>query len=178
MPYKGSYIWKIRQKIDHDLLVIPSADAVAVRGDGALLMVYNRDANDWFFPGGYAEDGQTSDECAARELREEGGIDTKPNDLIPFAFCSGHKVIYANGDVTMPFTQLFYTTEWQDLGEDNLDASEIAERRWVPIDEIQHLVKDDRTLEIVTAYRHHRESGKYTMINLKGEVYDNSIKHQ
>ena len=177
MPYKGSYIWKIRQKIGHDLLVIPSADAVAVRDDGALSMIYNRDANDWRFPGGYVEEGQTSDECAARELLEEGGLDAKPADLVPFAFCSGHKNIYPSGDVTVPFNQIFYTTKWRDLGEGDLDTSEIAERRWVPTDEIQHLVRDDKMLEIVTAYRHHRESGKYTMINLKGEVYDNRIKN-
>ena len=66
MPYVGSYIWKIRQKIGHDPLIMPSADAIAVREDGKLMLVFNKDFNGWFFPGGYVEEGQTSQECAAR----------------------------------------------------------------------------------------------------------------
>lgn len=177
MPYKGSYVWRIRQKIGHDLLVIPSADAIAVRDDGALLMIYNRDANDWFFPGGYVEEGQTSDECAARELLEEGGLDAKPEDMVPFALCSGYQVIYANGDKTEPFTQTFYTTKWRDVGDSDLDASEIAERRWVPVDEVKRVSKDKRILDIVQAYQDHRRSGGYAMINCKGDVYDNSTQN-
>lgn len=37
MPYIGSYIWKIRQKIEHDLLILPSADAVAVDDEGRVV---------------------------------------------------------------------------------------------------------------------------------------------
>ena len=55
MPYVGSYIWKIRQKIGHDPLIMPSADAIAVREDGKLMLVFNKDFNGWFFPGGYDE---------------------------------------------------------------------------------------------------------------------------
>lgn len=177
MPYKDSYIWKIRQKIGHHLLIIPSADALAVRNDGTLLMVYNRDANDWFFPGGYVEEGQTSDECAARELLEEGGIDSRPEDMIPFAFCSGQKVLYPNGDETEPFTQIFYTDKWTDVGENDLDTDEVSARRWVQTDEIKSISRDKRILEIVDAYQSFLKSGKYKMINCKGDLYDFSSQN-
>ena len=125
MPYAGSYIWKIRQKIEHDPLIMPSADAVAVRDDGRLLVIFNKDHQNWFFPGGYVEEGQTSNECAARELLEEASIEADPSALIPFAFSSGHKVHYPNGDTTFPFTQLFIARKWRDTGE-TLDEEEVS----------------------------------------------------
>ncbi len=95
MPYVGSYIWKIRQKVGYDPLLLPTADTLAVDGKGRLLLIHNKDFDDWFFPGGYAEIGQTFNECAARELLEEGGLVTEPEDLMPFAFVSARKVEYA-----------------------------------------------------------------------------------
>jgi len=35
MPYEGSYIWRMRQKIGHDLLVMPCVEVTAVR-DGKI----------------------------------------------------------------------------------------------------------------------------------------------
>ena len=46
------------------------ARAVVVR-DGALLLVQDRAAGYWFFPGGRVEAGETPEEALARELREE-----------------------------------------------------------------------------------------------------------
>lgn len=164
MPYKGSYVWKLRQKIGHDLLIIPSADALAVDADGRLLLVYNKDWGKWVSPGGYVEAGQTSSECAARELLEEGGIEADPQDLVPFAFMSGHTATYQNGDVVQPFTQYFFTTKWKDLG-DELDTTEIGERRWVALDEILQLDLLPSMREIVKAYEAYQTTRQYQMIN-------------
>ena len=97
--------------------------------------------------------------------------------MIPFAFCSGQKVVYANGDKTEPFTQIFYTNKWNDVGEDGLDSEEISGRRWVQADEIKAIAKDKRILDIVAAFQFHLESGKYIMINCKGDLYDHSSQN-
>lgn len=167
MPYIGSYIWKIRQKLGHELLILPSADTVAVRDDGAMLMIFNKDAQKWFFPGGYAEENQTSSECAARELLEESGLKADPNDLIPFAFVSGHTVVYADEDTNQPFSQIFFTHKWEDLGANDLDSVEIEGRRWMTPDEIRATDCDVRIEKILTAYEAYNETGKYQMIELR-----------
>lgn len=166
MPYVGSYIWKIRQKIGHDPLLIPSSDTVAVDKDGKLLLIYNKDWNNWSFPGGYAEEHQTSDECAARELLEEGGIVADPKHLVPFAFVSGHSATYSSGDVTLPFTQVFLAKEWRDSGE-GLDETEISHRQWFSVAELKEMTLSRNTEAIIKAYETFLQRHVYQMIDLK-----------
>jgi 8-oxo-dGTP pyrophosphatase MutT (NUDIX family) len=164
MPYVGSYIWEIRQKIGHDLLIIPAVEVVAARDDGALMMVYNKDFDQWTFPGGYAEANQTSEVAATRELLEEAGLETATDDLVPFAYKSGHEAHYKNGDVTQPFTQVYLTRNWRD-GGDNLDEVEISERRWFSLDEISQMSLQDGVNKVITAYSAFLATGKYQIIN-------------
>lgn len=168
MPYAGSYIWKIRQKIGSDPLLMPSADAIAVREDGKLLLIFNNDWKDWFFPGGYAELGQSSSECAARELLEEGGVAANPSDLIPIAFASGHSAKYPNGDVTYPFTQIFIAPKWQDA-PDSFDTSEISKREWFSLDELRAMKPNRYTVRIIDAYEAYLRTKEYQMIHLRDE---------
>lgn len=163
MPYKGSYIWKIRQKIGHDLLLMPSADALAVNQAGEILLVFNKDFNNWFIPGGYAEEGQSSAECAARELLEEGGLRADPVNLVPFAFMSGHTVSYPGGDATAPFTQYFFTEQWTDAG-DILDVVEVSKRQWVSLEDAKKLDLTPYMLRILEAYEIYRQTGQYQML--------------
>lgn len=171
MPYKGSYVWSIRQKIDHDLLIIPSSDVVAVRDDGRLLLVHNNDFGIWSFPGGYPEEGQTSDECAARELYEEGGLEVIPSELIPIAFVSGHFAGYPNGDIIQPFTQVFLSDNWRDTSNE-LDVSEVSERKWLSVEELNEMELHPRVERIIQAYSDYIDTGKYQMINMKAELID------
>lgn len=163
MPYVDSYIWKIRQKIGHDVLIMPSADVVAVDEDDKVLLVYNRDFDNWLFPGGYVELGQNSQECAARELLEEGGLVADPDKLVPFAFVSGHSAEYSSGDVTCPFTQYFVTHEWRDA-QSELDAVEVSERKWFSLDEIEKLGVNTHMREAIAAYIKYKQTGIYQMV--------------
>ncbi len=49
------------------------ARAVVVR-DGRVLLVQERTAGYWFFPGGHVEEGETPEEAVVRELGEELGV--------------------------------------------------------------------------------------------------------
>jgi len=166
MPYADSYVWNIRQKIGHDSLIIPSADAIAVGKDGELLLVFNKDWNNWFFPGGYAEVGQSSAECAARELFEGAGVRTDFRTLIPFAFASGHRAEYPNGDITYPFTQYFITHEWDDQG-DAIDEVEVSQRRWFSLEELAELELDKSMKAIIKAYKAFISTNIYQTIDFE-----------
>ena len=55
-------------------LVVRAAGGVVVRDTEAgrhLLLVHRAEYDDWTFPKGKAEDGETDEECALREVEEE-----------------------------------------------------------------------------------------------------------
>jgi 8-oxo-dGTP pyrophosphatase MutT (NUDIX family) len=53
--------------------VIRAAGGLVVR-DGRVLLVHRPKYDDWSFPKGKLEEGETWQECAARELEEETGL--------------------------------------------------------------------------------------------------------
>lgn len=58
-----------------------TTDTIVIRGEGitrqVLLIKRKRDPfkNCWAFPGGFTEEGETLEQSAARELKEETGVD-------------------------------------------------------------------------------------------------------
>ena len=166
MPYVDSYIWKIRQKIGHDLLLMPATDTVAVDVNGKVLLIYNRDFKRWCFPGGYVEPDQTLRECAARELYEEGGLESSKEAMIPIASMSGETLQYPNGDSVQPFRNVFMTKQWHDSGHVN-DSEEVLERRWFDVNELQNESLSVGTRAVLTAYLTYTETGEYQIVNLK-----------
>lgn len=150
MAFEGSSMWKIRQKLGHDLIPAPTVDVIAVqKRDGKLLMVFNKDFNTWTFPGGYVEVGDTWRDSAARELREESGVFAESKDLIPIGSVSGtgFTLTYPNGDSNQCFGMVFLVKEWRDISND-LDESEISDKAYFSLEEIAKL-KLAPTVEVV-----------------------------
>lgn len=58
-----------------------TADAVVVRGHEIALVLRRKDGM-WALPGGFLDPGETFQECALREFKEEAGIDLVASELI------------------------------------------------------------------------------------------------
>jgi 8-oxo-dGTP pyrophosphatase MutT (NUDIX family) len=56
--------------------VVRAAGGVVVR-DGLVLLVHRPKYDDWTFPKGKAEAGESDEECALREVREETGFECR-----------------------------------------------------------------------------------------------------
>jgi ADP-ribose pyrophosphatase YjhB (NUDIX family) len=56
----------------------------------------------WTFPSGYLEENESVQEAAARELKEETGIDVSPSSLIPFGVLS-----------ITPINQIYFTFHYK-----------------------------------------------------------------
>lgn len=115
MGFVGSYLWRLRQSVGHDLVLVPGSSVVVLDEDGAVLLLHRSDDGDWCLPGGGAEEGSSFRSTAQAELQEESGIEVALDDLVPFATVSEpdvHVLTYPNGDVSHCFAMLFAVVDW------------------------------------------------------------------
>ncbi|KKQ52515.1 MAG: hypothetical protein US70_C0008G0002 [Parcubacteria group bacterium GW2011_GWD2_38_11] len=81
--------------------------------------------------GGHVETGQSMNEAAEREVKEETGIKIEINDLL-----RGLKRVY-DGGANKEVTQVYYYNFDDDLGRLTFDDGEVQEVRWMNFDEIE-----------------------------------------
>jgi 8-oxo-dGTP diphosphatase len=65
--------------------VIRAAGGVVAR-DGDVLLVHRPKYDDWTFPKGKAEEGESDEDCALREVEEETGLRCELGRELPSAF--------------------------------------------------------------------------------------------
>jgi 8-oxo-dGTP diphosphatase len=96
---------------------IPAASALVFRGGRLLLVRSTRTREHWAFPGGKSEPGETPEQTAVREVREEVGLDIEVTGAIGrYVLPSGYAI--ACFSATAGGTGL------------TVDSSEILEARW------------------------------------------------
>jgi 8-oxo-dGTP pyrophosphatase MutT (NUDIX family) len=155
MSYAGSYLWRLRQAVGHELVLMPGAMVVVQREDGQVLLTKRADDGSWCLPAGGAEAGGSFARTAIDELAEETGLEVAAEDLVPFASLSEareHTIHYSNGDVTHCFALCFLVRKWR--GEPRPDLEESTEVMFAPPDaapEPLH-VPSARALRLFAAY--------------------------
>ena len=69
-----NWVEKIREKIGHDPIILPHAVTIVLDLDRRLLVEERADDGYLDFPGGTLDIGETIEDCAKRELKEETGL--------------------------------------------------------------------------------------------------------
>lgn len=131
MGFEGSYLWRLRQSVGNQLLLMPGAQVVVVDSEERVLFQHRADSGQWEFPAGAAEPGMSFRDTAAAELFEESGLRVKPDDLIPFASLSDpavHLLTYPNGDQVHCFALCFEARAW--TGDLSPGADEVRVARF------------------------------------------------
>ena len=121
------YVRRMRRLIGHEPLLLVGA-AVLVLQEGRLLMIRRTDNLTWGIPGGALERGESLEQTARRETREETGL--LVGDLTLFELFSGPELYYRypNGDETYNVSAVYFANEVQ--GEICLDPEEHSEYRY------------------------------------------------
>lgn len=126
-----------------------ASSAILRRGDHLLLVKrkYPPAADQYAFPGGRAEVGETPEQTAIRELEEETGI--KAHSPKPFKIYD-LPTLDAAGNLTSHFLLSVFTV----IADENLVAEardDALEAGWFTIDEIRQLSTPDSVLECAEA---------------------------
>jgi ADP-ribose pyrophosphatase YjhB (NUDIX family) len=161
MPFAGSYLWRLRQKVGSDLVLMPGAMVVLQRPDGAVLLARRVDDGTWCIPAGAAEEGSGFAETAIAELQEETGAIVSTRDLVPFGCLSragDHTIDYPNGDVTHCFAMCFLAREWS--GDPRPDGAESNETAFFGLDSLPAPLHRPSAISI-EMFRRFLESGQF-----------------
>jgi 8-oxo-dGTP pyrophosphatase MutT (NUDIX family) len=106
MPLSG-YLRQLRQKVGHDLLILPSAAVVLHDQHGRILLGLHSDNNIWVTPGGLIEPGEQPADAAVREAWEETGLVVEITGILGVYGGPDMIVDYANGDRTAYIGTIF-----------------------------------------------------------------------
>ncbi|HEY2384559.1 MAG TPA: NUDIX domain-containing protein [Terriglobia bacterium] len=97
MPMSG-YMQQIRQKVGHDLLLLPSAAVVLHDEEGRILLCLHADKEIWVAPGGLIEPGEQPAAAAVRETMEETGLQVQVTGMLGVYGGEDLIIDYPNGD--------------------------------------------------------------------------------
>ena len=120
--------------------------ALVVRGDEVLLV---RRANEpgkglWSIPGGLQDVGETLEEAARREIREETGIDVEIGDLIEV-----RDLIVRDRSGKVKFHYVLVDFLARPMGGEISASSDVLEVRWVKIDEVKRYPMTETTRRLI-----------------------------
>ena len=133
------YLRELRERIGHDLVLLPSVAILIWDDDGRLLLMRSTDRGTWQTIGGSIDPDESPWDAARREAQEESGLIVRLDRLRGALGGPGYRVAYPNGDVCSYVSMVFdATAESGELGGDD----EVAELRWFHLDELPDLDVD------------------------------------
>ncbi len=110
--------------------------AIVLRGESVLLVRRDKEPSKglWSIPGGLVELGEGVREAVRREVREECGVEVEPVSLFEVV-----DAVHKDGEDKVRFHYVIvdFLSDWR-YGEPRA-ASDVADARWVPFDELRDL---------------------------------------
>jgi len=103
---------------------------------GRVLLIKRTDNDLWALPGGAQDFGEYIAETAARETREEAGVEIEVCDVVGIYTNPNHVVEYSNGEVRQQFSICFRARY---VSGEPTPSDESSEVRWFARDELDAL---------------------------------------
>jgi ADP-ribose pyrophosphatase YjhB (NUDIX family) len=130
----SDYVWRLRELIGKQLLLMPSVSVLVQDDDDRLLLVRHADSGLWGLVGGAVEVDERPDEAAVRETQEETGLLVELTRLVTALGGPGFRVRYPNGDQTAYVTIVYEARPVG--GVERADGDEVLELGWFRRDDL------------------------------------------
>ena len=128
------WVKNLRNKIGHDTVILPHAVTIVI--DGKHVLVEERSDDGYIdFPGGTLDLGETIEECAIRELKEETGIIADSLELFKIYTGELTKYTYVNGDDMYGVDVVYLVRKFH--GELKPQKDEVNKLEFVKLDDIK-----------------------------------------
>jgi ADP-ribose pyrophosphatase YjhB (NUDIX family) len=87
--------------------LVPAASAIVVDQAGRILLHRRADNELWSIPGGGMEIGERIADTVVREVKEETGLEVRPETIVGIYSNPNHVVEYSDGEVRQQFSICF-----------------------------------------------------------------------
>jgi ADP-ribose pyrophosphatase YjhB (NUDIX family) len=124
----------LRDKVGHDLLLLPSTSVLPRDDAGRLLLVRLIDTGNWATIGGAVEPDESPRDGAVREAGEEAGVKVDLGNILGVFGGPEYRVTYPNGDESAYVVTVFDATVRD--GTPRPDGDETSEVGWFKPDEL------------------------------------------
>ncbi|MEU4555322.1 NUDIX domain-containing protein [Micromonospora violae] len=131
--------------------LVPGAAAIVTDQHGRVLLQRRTDSGNWSLPGGAMDIGETLQQCAVREVKEETGLDIEITGLLGIYTDPHHVIAFPDGEVRQEFTVTYLARV---VGGTIAVSDESTDVRFIHATDFNHLpIHDTVRLRL----RHHAE---------------------
>ena len=128
------YIADIRKYVGHEPILTAGVGLFVFNENKEVLMQLRTDYNAWGFPGGAMELGESFEDVAIRELKEETNLEIDELELIKVLSGKDTYREYPNGDKLYDITAIFVVKRFH--GELKINDDESKKLDWFSIDKL------------------------------------------
>lgn len=129
-----SYIKDLRKYVGHEPILTAGVGLFVFNNQNKVLMQLRTDYNQWGFPGGAMDLGESFEETAIRELKEETNLNIKEMKMLKVLSGKDTYREYPNGDKLYDITAIFVVTDYDGVLKVNDDES--SKLDWFSIDKL------------------------------------------
>jgi ADP-ribose pyrophosphatase YjhB (NUDIX family) len=116
--------------------IVVATTAFVLDGTNRVLLIHRTDNNLWALPGGAQEFGEYVADTAARETREESGVDIEVTGIVGIYTNPNHVVEFTDGEVRQQFSICF---RGRAVGGDLRPSDESSDVAWVSQESLDDL---------------------------------------